>query len=103
MNRIMIAAAAGCALTAAVLTSAGLANATTPSGLPSVSQTVMSLQGRGYTVIVNGSGGTALDQCTSYSLRPGHTFSRMDTGFPGAGDDIETHVVSMTVYLDAHC
>jgi hypothetical protein len=100
--RILVAAAAGCAFTAAVLTSVGLAEAA-PSGAASVAQTVSSLQMRGYTVIVNGAGSASLDQCTTYSVRHGQTFTRMDSGFPGAGDDIVTKVVSMTVFVDAHC
>ncbi len=102
MKRILVAAAAGCAFAAAVLTPAALAQAA-PSGPASVNQTVAGLQSRGYTVIVNGAGSASLDQCTTYSVRPGQTYTRMDSGFPGAGDDIVTKVVSMTVFIDAHC
>ncbi|MDT5162741.1 MAG: hypothetical protein QOC90_3051, partial [Mycobacterium sp.] len=31
---------------------------------------------------------------------PGQTFSRTDTGLPGAGDDIYTTVTDKTVYVD---
>jgi hypothetical protein len=89
-------------MAAAVLTSAGMADAA-PSGPASVNQTVAGLQSRGYTVIVNGARGASLDQCTTYAIRPGQTYTRMDSGFPGAGRDIVTQVVSMTVFVDARC
>ena len=102
MNRIIVSALAGCALTAAVLAPAWSAEAA-PSGPASVNQTVAGLQSRGYTVIVNSAGGASLDRCTTYSVRPGQTYTRMDSGFPGAGDDIVSQVVTMTVYIDANC
>jgi hypothetical protein len=37
------------------------------------------------------------------AVRPGQTFSRMDSGAPGAMDDIVTTVTAMTVYVDVAC
>lgn len=56
-----------------------------------------------YSVIVNHVGAGALDQCTVYAVRPGSTFTRMASGFPGAGNDVITKVAPMTVYLDTAC
>ena len=48
---------------------------------------------RGYHVIVNRAGTAPLDMCSVSGVRPGQTFSRMDSGSgaPGANDDIVTH------------
>ena len=94
----VIAAAAG----VAALGLAGAANAS-PSGPTTASQTVSELQSDGYHVIVNKVGTAALDQCVVNSVRPGQTFSRMDSGAPGAGQDIVTTVTAMTVYIDVTC
>lgn len=94
-------------MTVGVLAAAGLAfagaAAAAPSGPESAADAVRSLQGRGYDVIVNHVGTGSLDQCTTYAVRPGSTFTRMDSGFPGAGNDLITSVVSMTVYVDTDC
>jgi hypothetical protein len=37
------------------------------------------------------------------AVRPGHTYSRTDSGAPGAGDDIVTTVREMTAYVDVNC
>jgi hypothetical protein len=37
------------------------------------------------------------------AIRPGQTFSRMDSGAPGAMDDIVTTVTASTVYVDVSC
>jgi hypothetical protein len=34
------------------------------------------------------------------AVRPGQTYSRTDTGLPGAGGDIATTVTDKTVYID---
>ena len=80
---------------------AGAAHAA-PSG-PSAAQTVSQLQAQGYHVILNKVGNGPLDQCTVNSVRPGQTFSRMDSGAPGAMDDIVTTVTARTVYVDVTC
>jgi hypothetical protein len=51
-------------------------------------------------VIVNRIGTAPLDQATVTAVRPGQTFSRTDTGVPGAGNDISTTVTRKTVYVD---
>ena len=102
MKKFLVAAMSGCALSAGLLGAAGAASAA-PAQPASVAQTVAGLQSRGYTVIVNNAGATPLDACTMYAVRPGQTYSRMDSGFPGAGNDVITKVVSMTVYIDTDC
>src|SRR6478672_6757552 len=93
--------AAGAIATAA-LGSAGAA-AAAPSGTIDASQAVGQLQARGYDVIVNKLGTAPLDQCAVSAVRPGQTFARMDSGSPGAMDDIVTTVTAMTVYVDVEC
>jgi hypothetical protein len=93
--------AAGAVVTAA-LGSAGTAGAA-PSGAIDASQTVGQLQASGFDVIVNKFGTAPLDKCVVSAVRPGQTFSRMDSGAPGAMDDIVTTVTAMTVYVDVAC
>ena len=93
--------AAGAIATAA-LGLAGSAGAA-PSGALDASQTVGQLQARGFDVIVNKVGTAPLDRCVVKAVRPGQTFSRMDSGAPGAMDDIVTTVTAMTVYVDVAC
>jgi hypothetical protein len=45
----------------------------------------------------------AVDQCTLNAVRPGQTFSRTDSGVPGAQDDLVTTVTDKTVYVDVIC
>jgi hypothetical protein len=93
--------AAGAIATAA-LGLAGAAGAA-PSGPADASQTVGQLQARGFDVVVNKVGTAPLDHCVVSAVRPGQTFSRMDSGAPGAMDDIVTTVTAMTVYVDVAC
>lgn len=90
------------ALASAALGLAGTANAA-PSGPSTVDQTVSQLRSQGYQVIVNRVGTARLDQCAVSAVRPGQTFSRTDSGFPGADDDLITTVTSKTVYVDVAC
>src|SRR4051812_16456634 len=71
-----------------------------PTGPGNAEQTISELQGQGYTVIVNRLGTAPLDQATVVSVRPGQTYSRTDSGVPGAGNDIYTTVTNKTVYVD---
>jgi hypothetical protein len=87
---------------AAALTLAGAA-AAAPSATPDASQTINQLQAHGFEVIVNKPNSAPLNQCVVSALRPGQTFSRMDSGAPGAMDDIVTTVTAMTVYVDVAC
>jgi hypothetical protein len=90
------------ALAAAALGFAGAASAA-PSGPNTADQTVRQLQAEGLHVILNKTGSAPLDQCTVDSVRPGQTFARMDSGAPGAMDDIVTTLTAMTVYVDVSC
>ena len=71
-----------------------------PTGPGSAQQTINELQADGYTVIVNRIGTAPLDQASVVAVRPGQTYSRTDTGVPGAGNDIHTTVTDKTVYVD---
>jgi hypothetical protein len=51
-------------------------------------------------VIVNRIGSTPLAQATVVAVRPGQTYSRTDSGAPGAGNDLVTTVTNKTVYVD---
>ena len=61
------------------------------------------LEAQGFRVIVNKVGTAPLEQCVVSSVRPGQTYSRMDSGVPGAMDDIITTVTAKTVYVDVAC
>jgi hypothetical protein len=66
-------------------------------------QTVTELQSQGFDVIVNKVGTAPLDKCVVNAVRQGQTFSRMDSGSPGAMDDVVTTVTAKTVYVDVAC
>ena len=93
---------AAAAAIAAGIASAAAANAA-PSGNPTADAVVMQLQAQGNTVVVNRTGSHPLSQCTVTSVHPGQTYTRYDSGYPGAQNDPMTQVVSMTVYVDAQC
>jgi hypothetical protein len=102
MKSFTLPAIAAGAIATAALGLAGAAGAA-PSGSVDASQTVNQLQARGFDVIVNKLGTAPLDQCVVSAVRPGQTFSRMDSGVPGAMDDIVATVTAMTVYVDVAC
>jgi hypothetical protein len=102
MKSFMLPAIAVGAVVTAALGLAGAAGAA-PSGALDASQTVDQLQARGFDVIVNKVGTAPLDQCVVNAVRPGQTFSRTDSGVPGAMDDIVTTVTAMTVFVDVAC
>jgi hypothetical protein len=105
MNTFTLPVITAAIATAAAGAAVGLAGAAAaaPSGALDASQTIGQLQARGFDVVVNKLGTTPLDQCVVSSVRPGQTFSRMDSGAPGAMDDIVTTVTAMTVYVDVAC
>jgi len=74
--------------------------AAAPTGPGNAQQTINELQAQGYTVIVNRLGAAPLDQAAVVAVRPGQTYSRTDTGVPGAGNDIYTTVTGKTVFVD---
>jgi hypothetical protein len=90
------------ALASAALGLAGTANAA-PSGPSSVDQTISQLRSQGNQVVVNRVGTAPPDRCTISAVRPGQTFSRTDSGAPGAGQDIVTTVTNRTIYVDVTC
>jgi len=98
MNKIALTAGA---LSAAALTLTPTAAA--PSGPSSVEQTINQLRADGYTVIVNKVGAAPADQCTVAAVRAGQTYSRSDSGTPGAQDDIHTTFTVKTVFVDLAC
>ena len=71
-----------------------------PAGPGNAEQTISQLQAEGYHVIVNRVGSAPLDQATVVAVRPGQTYSRTDSGAPGAGNDIVTTVTNKTVYVE---
>jgi hypothetical protein len=81
---------------------AAAANAA-PSGPVSADNVVMQLQAQGNTVVVNRTGSQPLSQCTVTGVRPGQTYTRYDSGYPGAQNDPMAQVISMTVFVDAQC
>jgi hypothetical protein len=74
-----------------------------PAGPPSVDATLNQLEAQGFHVIVSRVDTAATDQCTLTAVRPGQTFSRTDSGAPGADDDLVTTVTNKTVYVDLTC
>jgi hypothetical protein len=99
MKKMTIATAVVSGLAAAII---GLAApvAAAPTVPGNAQQTITALQGQGYTVIVNRIGSTPLAQATVVAVRPGQTYSRTDSGAPGAGNDLVTTVTNKTVYVD---
>ena len=102
MKSFMLPAIAVGAIATAALGLAGAAGAA-PSGALDASQTIGQLQARGFEVIVNKVGTAPLDRCVVNAVRPGQTFSRKDSGAPGAMDDIVTTVTAMTVFVAVAC
>ena len=74
--------------------------AAAPTGPGNAQDTISELQADGYNVIVNRVGASPLDQATVVAVRPGQTYSRTDSGVPGAGNDVVTTVTNKTVYVD---
>jgi hypothetical protein len=102
MKNILLTSLAAGALASAALALAGTANAA-PSGPSPVDVTISQLRAQGFDVIVNRVETAAVDQCTLNAVRPGQTFSRTDSGVPGADDDLVTTVTSKTVYVEVTC
>ena len=102
MKKIAITALAAGALAPAALGLAGTASAA-PAGPSSVDATVNQLRAQGFNVVLSRLDSVAVDHCTLNAVRPGQTFSRTDTGVPGAQDDPVTTVTNKTVYVDVIC
>jgi hypothetical protein len=102
MKKILVTSLAAGALASAAFGLAGTASAA-PSGPSSVDDTVSQLRAQGFNVFVSRVDSAAVDQCTLNAVRPGQTFSRTDSGVPGAQDDLVTTVTNKTVYVDVIC
>ncbi len=102
MKKLTASAAVAGALATAMFSSITAANAA-PTGPQTVGQIVEQLRAQGYQVILSRVGTAPLDRCSVKAVRPGHTYSRTDSGAPGAGDDIVTTVREMTAYVDVNC
>jgi len=99
MKKFGFTAAAVSGLAAAVIGLAAPA-AAAPTGPGDAQQTIDVLRAQGYTVIVNRLGTGPLEHADVVAVRPGQTYSRTDSGIPGAGNDIVTTVTNKTVYVD---
>ena len=99
MKKFGFAAAVVSGLAAAVIGLAAPAVAA-PTGPGDAQQTIDVLRAQGYTVIVNRIGTAPLEHADVVAVRPGQTYTRTDTGHPGAGNDIFTTVMDKTVYVD---
>jgi hypothetical protein len=102
MKKILFTSLAAGALASAAFGLAGTASAA-PSGPSSVDATISQLRAQGFNVLVSRVDSAAVDQCTLNAVRPGQTFSRTDSGVPGAQDDLVTTVTNKTVYVDVIC
>jgi len=99
MKKFGFTAAVVSGLAAAVIGLAAPA-AAAPTGPGDAQQTIDVLRAQGYTVIVNRLGTGPLEHADVVAVRPGQTYSRTDSGIPGAGNDIVTTVTNKTVYVD---
>ena len=99
MKRFGFATVIASGLAAAVLGLASPVEAA-PAGPGNAEQTIGELQTQGYHVVVNRIGSAPLDQATVVAVRPGQTYSRTDSGIPGADDDRVITVTNKTIYVD---
>jgi hypothetical protein len=99
MKRFGLSTVIGGALAAAVIALAAPISAA-PTGPGNAEQTISQLEAQGYNVIVNRIGTAPLDQATVVAVRPGQTYSRTDSGVPGADDRLVTSVTNKTIYVD---
>jgi hypothetical protein len=102
MRNILVTSVTLGALASAALGLAGAATAA-PAGPAPVDATISQLEAQGFDVIVSRVDSDAVDRCTLNAVRPGQTFSRTDSGVPGAQDDPVTRVTNKTVYVDVVC
>jgi hypothetical protein len=102
MKKILFTSLTAGALASAALGLAGTASAA-PSGPSSVDATISQLRAQGFNVLVSRVDSAEVNRCTLNAVRPGQTFSRTDSGVPGAQDDLVTTVTNKTVYVDVTC
>ncbi len=100
MKHVFVKAMAALAVSAVALTPTADA---TPTGPSTVDAMIDSLQAQGFDVVVSRTGDGAPALCTVAAVRAGHTYSRTDSGSPGAQDDLVTTLLSKTVYVKLSC
>jgi hypothetical protein len=99
MNIYLKPTLAACAMAAATLVCAGTATAEITSST-NIQDRVRNLAASGYHVIVNRIGAVPLSACTITSIRPGQTFSTVDSR--GGSAPTET-ITAKTVLVDVTC
>jgi hypothetical protein len=102
MRKVTFATIATAGLAAVTVGLASPASAA-PTDVGTAQDTVNSLQAQGYTVIVHKVGNAPLSQCTVRATKPGHTYTRTDSGVPGVQDDYTKTVVAKTVNVYVSC
>jgi hypothetical protein len=102
MKKFLSSSLAAGVLAAAALGLAPIAS-TAPAGPSTVEATIDELRLQGFDVIVNRIGNGPHDQCTLGAVRPGHEYTRTDSGVPGADDKLLTTLIGKTVYVDIIC
>ncbi|MHC9293248.1 hypothetical protein ACRCUN_12320 [Mycobacterium sp. LTG2003] len=101
MKHLLLTALAAGALGASL--GLGAPAGAAPTGPSSAEDAIGQLRAQGFDVVVNRIGSGTSDRCVITAVRPGHTFSRTDSGVPGAGDDLVTTVIGRTLYVDLTC
>ncbi|WP_396921195.1 hypothetical protein [Mycolicibacterium sp.] len=102
MTKRVAATIAAAAFAAVSLCLADTADAA-PAGPQTADQVIGQLHSQGYQVLVNRIGAAPLEDCRVNDVRPGRTFSRTDSGAPGAGSSLVTTVTDRTVVVDVAC
>jgi hypothetical protein len=102
MKKFLLSSLAAGALAAAALGLTATASAA-PAGPSTGDATIDQLRSQGFDVILNRIGDGPKEQCTLGAVRPGHEYTRTDSGAPGAGDDLVTTLIGKTVYVDLMC
>jgi len=102
MRKVTIGTIAAAGLTVATFGLASPASAA-PTDVGTAQDTIDSLKAQGYNVIVHKVGGAPLSQCTVSATKPGHTYTRIDSGAPGAKGDRTRTVVTQTINVYVSC
>lgn len=98
MRKLTFATVAAAGLAAVSL---GLAwpTAAAPSDSGTAQDAISELEAQGYTVIVHKVGNSPLGECTVSATKPGHTYSRTDSGVPGGGHTTTVTGKTINVYV----
>lgn len=99
MRKLTFATIAAADLAAVSL---GLASpsAAAPADVGTAQDAIGELEEQGYTVIVHKVGSAPLSTCTVSAMKPGHAYSRTDSGDPGDSDRTTT---TMTINVYVSC